>query len=205
MDTSAYFYQISGVTADGINFTNTSTQVYLDRYFSEYVPLADIDFASGNVGETGHDGAWLFDLRNTTSAGHFGHATNATLGHMVLNFDASHPGIDANGATQNGYGETVTINATKTYFNTAITAATGWDYTQDGDSRYSFQIRLMSPIAEGKIVPAEGSAIAIDGNDLATGASITGDMIEGRTYNNVKYSVVPDEPQAYTASTLIYQ
>ena len=202
---NAYFYQISGVTADGINFTNTSTQVYLDRYFSEYVPLADIDFASGNVGETGHDGAWLFDLRNTTSAGHFGHATNATLGHMVLNFDASHPGIDANGATQNGYGETVTINATKTYFNTAITAATGWDYTQDGDSRYSFQIRLMSPIAEGKIVPAEGSAIAIDGNDLATGASITGDMIEGRTYNNVKYSVVPDEPQAYTASTLIYQ
>lgn len=63
----------------------------------------------------------------------------------------------------------------------------------------------MSPIAEGKVVPTEGSAINIDGNDLATGASITADMIEGRTYNNVKYSVVPDEAQSYTASTLIYK
>ena len=202
---NAYFYQINGVTADGINFSNTSTQVYLDRYFSEYVPLADIDFANGNVGETGHDGAWLFDLNNTTSAGHFGHATDAAFGHMALNFDAVNTGIKSDGTTQNGYGETVTINATKTYFNTDNAATTGWDYTQDGADKYSFQIRLMSPIAEGKIVPTEGSAIAIDGNDLATGASITGNMIEGRTYNNVRYSVVPDEAQSYTASTLIYK
>ena len=200
---NAYFYQIAGVTADGINFTTTSTQVYLDRFFSEYVPLANIDFASGNVGETGHDGAWLFDLNNATSAGHFGHATDAAFGHMTLNFDATNTGIKADGTTQNGYGETVTINATKSYFNTDKAATAGWLYTEDGADKYSFQIRLMSPIAEGKVVPVEGSAITIDGNDLATGASITNEMIEGRTYNNVRYSIVPDDNSTRATNTSI--
>ena len=165
--------------------------------------MANIDFASGNVGETGHDGAWLFDLNNATSAGHFGHATDAAFGHMTLNFDATNTGIKADGTTQNGYGETVTINATKSYFNTDEAATAGWLYTQDGADKYSFQIRLMSPIAEGKVVPVEGNAIAIDGNDLATGASITNDMIEGRTYNNVRYSIVPDDNSTRATNTSI--
>ena len=204
---NAYFYQIKDVVADGIKFAATSTQVYLDRYFSEYVPLAQVEFADGNVGETGHDGAWLFDLTNTKSGNNFGHATEASLGHMALNFDATNKGIKADGTTQNGYGEIVTINVTKTYFNTEIDAATGWNYTEDSDKKYSFQIRLMSPIAEGKVVPAEGSAINIDGNDLATGASITNEMIEGRTYNNVRYSIVPDDNSTRnaTASVKIYE
>ena len=209
---NAYFYQIHGVTADGINFqtgTNfsgiASTQVYLDRYFSAYEAMADVDFASGNVGETGHDGDYLFTLNNATMTNKFGDANNTTVGHMTLDFDASHPGIDGNGNTQNGYGETVTIDVTKSYFNTDKFAADGWMYSQDSDTEYSFQIRLMSPIAEGSVVPATGSAIAIDGNDLSTGASITKEMIEGRTYNNVRYSIVPDAPQSYTTSTMIYK
>ena len=204
---NAYFYQINGEVADGIDFGTTSTQVYLDRYFSEYVPLADISVASGNVGETGMTGTDLFVLNNTDTSrsGKFGDA-NGTYGHMTFNFNTAHPGIDANGNTQNGYGETVTINATKDYFNTVEGAAAGWDYTQAGDNEYSFQIRLMSPIAEGSVVPATGSAIAIDGNDLAAGASITSDMIEGRTYNNVRYSIVPDVDAATrTASVEIYK
>lgn len=89
---NAYFYQINGEVADGIDFGTTSTQVYLDRYFSEYVPLADISVASGNVGETGMTGTDLFVLNNTDTSrsGKFGDA-NGTYGHMTFNFNTAHP------------------------------------------------------------------------------------------------------------------
>ena len=197
---NAYFYQIRGEVADGIKFSETTTQVYLDRFFSAYVPMANVAFANGNVGETGHDGEWLFDLKKIKADGSadasgaikFSGEEKGTKTHLALNFDKDNKGIKDDGGVQNGYNQVVTLDVEKDYFNTVEGATNGWRYTQDGDNEYSFQIRLMSPIREGKVVPAEGTAIDIDGNDLATGASITNDMIEGRTYNNVRYSIVPD-------------
>ena len=197
---NAYFYQIEDEVADGIKFSKTTTQVYLDRFFSAYVPMANVAFANGNVGETGHDGEWLFDLKkinadgkaDATGAIKFSGEEKGTKTHLALDFDKDNKGIKDDGGVQNGYNQVVTLDVEKDYFNTVEGATNGWRYTQDGDNEYSFQIRLMSPIREGKVVPAEGTAIDIDGNDLATGASITNDMIEGRTYNNVRYSIVPD-------------
>ena len=210
---NAYFYQINGEVADEIKFTNTSTQVYLDRFFSAYVAMADVDFASGNIGETGKTAAELFELTNvetnketgnTAYAGKFGNA-KGTLGHMALDFDDKLPGLNPNNAQpQNGYNQVMTINTKKAYFNTVEEAVNGWRYAQGSDGEYSFQIRLMSPIREGKVVPAEGTAIDIDGNNLSVGASITNDMIEGRTYNNVRYSIVPDAGNR-KKNTLIYE
>ena len=210
---NAYFYQIKDEVADGIKFSKTTTQVYLDRFFSAYVPMANVAFANGNVGETGHDGEWLFDLKKikadgTTGASgtiNFSGEEKGTKTHLALDFDArkDHEGIK-DGKVMNGYNQVVTLDVEKDYFNTVEGATNGWRYTQDGDNEYSFQIRLMSPIREGKVVPAEGTAIDIDGNDLATGASITNDMIEGRTYNNVRYSIVPDAGNR-EKGTVIYE
>ena len=80
----------------------------------------------------------------------------------------------------------------------------GWVYTQDGDDKYSFQIRLMSPIYEGGVKPVTGSAITIAANDLAKGASITSDMISGYDYNNVPFSAVPDVANGHTKPEVIY-
>ena len=98
----------------------------------------------------------------------------------------------------------MTIEVNKDFYNNVFGTTAGWVYTQDGDNEYSFQIRLMSPIYEGGVKPATGSAITIDANDLANGASITSDMISGYDYNNVPFSAVPDDANGHTKSELIY-
>ena len=86
----------------------------------------------------------------------------------------------------------VTIKATKSYFNTDETAAYGWNYAEDSDKEYSFQIRLMSPIYEGSVNPVSGNTINISANDWSNGARITDAMIKGADYNKNTYNVVPD-------------
>ena len=193
---NAYFYKADGATIDGVTYGTTAnpegTDVDLDRYFSAYVSDANIAFSTDNVGETGKKGVDLFDLGATV----FGSST----AHTTLDFNAANPGIDSNNKPANGYGEAVTVEVNKSFYNNVAGATTGWNYTQDGDDEYSFQIRLMSPIYEGEVRPVTGNTITISGNEWVTGASITGDMIAGYDYNNNKYSAVPDDVTA-TGST----
>ena len=193
---NAYFYKAAGATIDGTTYSANSTSVDLERYFSNFVSNANVAFANGNVGETGHDGGYLFDLSASTFSG-----TTPT----TLDFDNTNKGIDDN-KPANGYGETVTIEVSKTYYNNVVNTsgvpvAQGWIYTQEGDDKYSFQIRLMSPIYEGEVRPVTGNTITISGNEMINGASITGDMIGGYDYNNNPYSAVPDAVPASTSTT----
>lgn len=165
---NAYFYDTTG-----------STAVDLTRYFSAYVSDAKIDFANGNVGETGHNGNWLFELSDNIFGGK---SYNVT----TLDFDptSGHEGINAKGQGVNGYGEAVTVEVTKDYFNTdeSATASTGWKYTASGDNEYTFQIRLLSPIYEGTVTPVSGDAVTINANDFVNGAEITKGQLVGRDY-----------------------
>ena len=228
---NAYFYKVEGVIADGYKYQNDALTVNLDRYFSAFVADAKVKFADGNVGETGKKAVDLFawntldytdedDVTNANFKDVDNDGTNeqvfATtdkdnkLTHSTtLGFNSANDGIKS-GKPANGYGEVLTIEVNKSFYNntydTAANALTnhGWVYTQDGDDKYSFQIRLMSPIYEGGVKPVTGSAITIQANDLAKGASITSDMISGYDYNNVPFSAVPDDANDHKEPVVIY-
>ena len=158
-----------------------STAVQLNKYFEKYVPLNDnIAYQTGNVGETNKGASDLFT--------------------PILFTDFRNVWIDlkdgfANGKVPVGYGEAVTINVTQDDFE-------GWKYTTKGDDTYSFQIRLMSPIYEGSVAPAEGNSIVVNGNELKNGFDITSDMIIGEDYNGNTYNVVPDDVKTVSATTI---
>ena len=215
---NAYFYKVDGVIANGHKYTkaDAGATVNLDRYFSKFVSNAKVSFAGGKIGETGKTADELFDwgylnynsASNTNkdsdgdqvfSTGVAGDVKTST----TLGFSAANPGIN-NGKPANGYGETLTINVNKDFYNYDETLSDGWRYTEDGADEYSFKIRLMSPIYEGSVKPVEGSSITINANDLSKGASITQDMISGYDYNNNSFSAVPDDGTNYTSPTLIY-
>ena len=200
----AYFYQ----TNKGDN-KPAPTAVTLARYFNDFVSNAQVTFTNDKVGETGETGETLFELKYTKDGGtntinsstenavvYFG-KDNSVEGstekvYTTLDFDSKKPGRNGKNQGQNGYKEVVTIKATKSYFNTDETVAHGWDYAEDSDKEYSFQIRLMSPIYEGSVNPVSGNTINISANDWSNGARITDAMIKGADYNKNTYNVVPD-------------
>ena len=200
----AYFYQTTKVGTA----TTAPTAVTLARYFNDFVSNAQVTFTNDKVGETGETGEKLFELqwtngtstvKSSNTAGdvvYFG-KDNSVEGstekvYTTLDFDSEKPGINGKKQGQNGYKEVVTIKATKSYFNTDETVAHGWNYAEDSDKEYSFQIRLMSPIYEGSVNPVSGNTINISANDWSTGARITDAMIKGADYNKNTYNVVPD-------------
>lgn len=68
-------------------------------------------------------------------------------------------------------------------------------YAYDADPatiNYTFKIKLMSPLFEGKIVAVTGSKIVIPATALA-GKKITNEDFRGYTYNTQPYSVLPDQ------------
>lgn len=160
---NAYFYKENG-----------NTEVQLNRYFEKYPKNFDvIKYQDGNVDDTNKKADDLFTPINMGT-------TDFSNVYMDLKGDF------ANGKVPAGYGKVVTINVTDNDYQ-------GWKYTTEGDDTYSFQIRLMSPIYEGTVAPAEGNSIVINGNELKNGFNITSDMIIGADYNGNKYNVVPDK------------
>ena len=228
---NAYFYKVEGVIADGYKYKKDALTVNLDRYFSAFVADAKVKFADGNVGETGKKAANLFawntldynneastadnNFKDTDSDGtkdtrYFAtvDASNTVTHSTTLGFNTTDNGGKNNGIINhkpaNGYGEALTIEVNKDFYNNIYGTTAGWLYTQDGDNEYSFQIRLMSPIYEGGVRPVTGTAITIQANDLAKGASITSDMISGYDYNNVPFSAVPDDANGHEKPEVIY-
>ena len=223
---NAYFYKVNGEIANGYEYGATETSgaaaltVNLDRYFSAFVPDAKVEFASGNVEDTGKSATDLFtwgtltyavgstpasltntngsqdlDLDGTSDDQRFAtiDAKNKVTASTTLGFNTTNNGINNNGKPANGYGKALKVNVSKKFYNNAFGETDGWRYTQEGDNEYSFEIRLMSPIYEGEVRPTEGNAIAINANDLAKGAAITSEMIMGYDYNGNKYNAVPDD------------
>ena len=81
-----------------------------------------------------------------------------------------------------GYGQELIVNASAEDYK-------GWAYPE-GEGTYTFTIKVMSPLYEGT-VSAIGDVISIPATSTS-GWSMTNEHIEGKTYNNVSYNVLPD-------------
>ena len=90
---------------------------------------------------------------------------------------------DGNGL-QKGYKQELIVNVKNVKF------AGVWNYGTADDVDYSFKIKVMSPLYEGKIVAA-GDVVEIPASDL-DGHAVDGSDILGYTYNNIEYSIFPD-------------
>lgn len=89
--------------------------------------------------------------------------------------------------TQAGYKQELIVNVTNAkYLGKYAYAA------DDNTINYTFKIKLMSPLFEGKIVAVTGSKIVIPATALA-GKKITNEDLRGYTYNTQPYSVLPDQ------------
>lgn len=91
---------------------------------------------------------------------------------------------DGNGL-QKGYKQELIVNIKNVKF------AGVWNYGTADDVDYSFKIKVMSPLYEGKIVAA-GDVVEIQASDL-DGHEVNGSDILGYTYNNIEYSIFPDK------------
>ena len=81
-----------------------------------------------------------------------------------------------------GYNQSLNLTITGAY-------AAAWTYPED--EVFNFQVRIMSPIEQGKVVPAEGAVVSIPASEL-DGYHFSNDVITGYTYNSqVSYKVLP--------------
>lgn len=174
---NAYFYDLAGVKT-----------VETIKYFSKFV--ANATLAADNQAEVAKVGITSYKSNGLTSADIATFAASATVG-AKLSLTAVYPMPGAN--QEVGYNKVLTYNVSKTNYE-------GWNYDPfSADGRYSFKIRIASPIEQGSIKPVSGSSIVISGNDLVAGAKIGADAIKGYDYNNNPYNVVPDKAAATPA------
>ena len=197
---NAYFYQAPAKENEA-----ASTAVALERYFSKYVPDAELAF-DGKIGNK--ESKDLFTWGTADANGNsedentvvnddetpkqlFAKLANEAKDnkYTTLDFtaDTDNDGIDDKGQAAGAYGEAVTIKVTKdNYF--------GWAYQADGADKYSFQIRLMSPVYEGSIKVLTGDRVIVSANDFVHGANITEKDIEGRDYTGINnLYIFPDK------------
>ena len=174
---TAYFRSTTVTTGS----TTASTAVTLKDYFTKCVDDATVTALSTNdkVGETDKTEDELFKLGAQTG-----------FGTKTLNFNADYV---KDGKPAGGYGEILNLEVGKDNY-------AGWKYNDEKDTKYSFNIRLMSPIYEGAIEVTNGE-ITIDGNDLVKGAKITDEMIKLIDYNTLEYSLMPVDNNAHAWET----
>ena len=165
---TAYFRNVGDETTD------PSTAVNLKDYFTKCVDDATVSaLTEDKVGETDKTEAELFSL-----------GTIGDFEDQTLDFNSGEA-YQVNGKPAGGYGEILNLEVGKDNY-------AGWTYNDEKDGKYSFNIRLMSPIYEGA-VNVVNNKITINGNDLLKGAQITSAMINGVDYNSNDYSLMPGE------------
>ncbi|ADY36960.1 hypothetical protein Bacsa_2414 [Phocaeicola salanitronis DSM 18170] len=176
---TAYFRNVGDATTNPP--TKPSTAVNLKDYFTKCVDDATVTALSktDKVGETDKTEDELFKL-----------GTQTGFGTKTLNFNAAYV---KDGKPAGGYGEILNLKVSKDNY-------AGWKYNDTKDTKYSFNIRLMSPIYEGAIEVTNGE-ITIDGNDLVKGAKITDEMIKLIDYNTLEYSLMPVDNKAHKWET----
>lgn len=92
--------------------------------------------------------------------------------------------VDNNTKLQKGYKQELIVNVTAKF-------AGVWDYGTANDVDYTFKIKVMSPLYEGKIV-ATDQIVTIPATDV-NGHEVNSSDIAGYTYNNILYSIFPDK------------
>ena len=102
----------------------------------------------------------------------------------------SDEGKDTNTGLQQGYKQELIVNVVNAKF------ANVWAYGKADAVNYTFKIKVMSPLYEGKIV-AVNDKVSVDATKV-NGSDITSDMITGYTYNDIQYSVLRDKKSGWT-------
>ena len=95
--------------------------------------------------------------------------------------------VDANTGLQKGYKQELIVNVSAKF-------AGVWAYGTEDDVDYSFKIKVMSPLYEGKI-EATDQVVIIPATDK-NGHEVNSSDIAGYTYNNILYSIFPDAKAA---------
>ena len=143
----------------------------LERAFVKYpndVTIA-LDDKTAVVDDKTSDKLAVLDLKFTKTA-------KITLTENVDSKDGDRNGLEL------GYGKELIVNASDTDFE-------GWEYTGD-DGKYTFKIKVMSPIYEGS-VSAINSVVEIPATSV-DGYKVGNKDIQGKTYNDIAYKVLQD-------------
>ena len=172
-----YNTELETITAYFRDVTTPTTKVNLKDYFTKFVADAKVSALSttDKVGETDKTEDELFAIQT---------AATTNFEDQTLDFNSGEA-YQVNGKPAGGYGQILNLEVGKDNY-------AGWTYNDEKDGKYSFNIRLMSPIYEGA-VNVVNNQITINGNDMINGAKITDAMIKGVDYNSNPYSLMPDE------------
>ena len=156
----------------------------LSRIFSKYdtngftVKLN----ANDKIGSTDKKSSELAKLNSVaaTSEADATQAANATVTEDVLAYLT----LDGTLGEEKGYDQVLKLTIDGKFDN-------AWEYPSD--AVFNFQVKVMSPIEKGKIVPKEGNVVTIKASDL-NGYKFGNNVIIGYTYNTeVSYKVMPDK------------
>lgn len=102
---------------------------------------------------------------------------------MVVSDNLAYLTLQGNLGSEQGYDQVLKLTIDGKFDN-------AWTYPSD--AVFNFQVKVMSPIEKGKIVPKEGNVVTIKASDL-DGYKFGNDVIIGYTYNTeVSYKVMPD-------------
>ena len=158
----------------------------LSRIFSKYdyngftVKLNTTD----KIGSTDKKTSELADLNAVAAA-----SANATLGDEAIVTDKvlAYLTLSGNLGEEKGYDQVLKLTIDGKFDN-------AWTYPSD--AVFNFQVKVMSPLEKGQIVPKEGNVVTIKASDL-NGYKFGNDVIIGYTYNSeVSYKVMPDVADA---------
>jgi hypothetical protein len=156
--------------------TSGAATFKLSRIFSKYdvngftVKLNAID----KIGSTDKKSSELATLKSDAEA-----AANA----KVVADDLAYLTLDGTLGEEKGYDQVLKLTIDGKFDN-------AWKYPSD--AVFNFQVKVMSPIEKGKIVPKEGNVVKIKASDL-NGYKFGNDVIIGYTYNTeVSYKVMPN-------------
>ena len=174
----------------------------LSRIFKKYVKKAGFTIAldgKTKVGTTDKTSAQLAYLgtgySNVTVGGDVVGNTvaNDTLAHVTLGTEYQNADVKK---TSVGYGLPLNFVISGKFAN-------AWDYPED--EVLTFKAAIMSPIKEGKIVPATGTTVTIKASDL-NGYKFGNDVITGYTYNSkVTYKVLPNKDSSASTSNKVLE
>lgn len=109
---------------------------------------------------------------------------NETGASIVLSNGTNNNLVNSTTGLQKGYKQELIVNVSAKF-------AGVWNYGTATDVDYTFKIKVMSPLYEGKIVATE-QVVTIPATDV-NGHAVNSSDIEGYTYNDILYSIFPDK------------
>lgn len=177
------------------NFADSFVQesaVFVDGVANAYMNVTDYA-ASGNKAAYKLSNAFAKYMKNAklaldTKTKVVGNYTSDGLATISTTFDDNAMIIlkdvenDKNTGLQKGYKQGLIVNASAEDY-------LGWAYPE-GKGTYTFTIKVMSPLYEGS-VSAIGDVVNIPATSV-NGWHMTNEHIQGKTYNNISYKVLPD-------------